>query len=109
MVHPVLEAEQGGGPGVWATASWVSEPALRIWSRRGWERAPVGVVPADRWDPGRYAVVRDLLDRDDVEHVPLRVSCPTHGPAVLDRDRVRREIALATRPRRVRLDAVCVR
>lgn len=106
MVHPALERERGSGPDQWTTASWTTEVGLTNWSSRGWVRAPAGVQPAERWNPGRYALVRDLLDRDDIQHVPLRVHCHRHGPATLDPTKLLGTILGATRRARVRLDAV---
>jgi hypothetical protein len=107
MVHPGLEAEHGRASGAWTTASWTTRDALaHAWSPKGWEEAPPGVMPRS-WYTGRYSVVRDLLDRDDVVHVPLRVSCLRHGPSTVDRDKLLEQVRLATRPRHLRLDAVC--
>jgi hypothetical protein len=106
MVHPVIERERGAAP-PWTTASWTTEGALEtVWSRQGWQAAPPGVLP-DRWDAGRCSMVRDLLDRDDIVHVPLRVGCRRHGAAVVDRNKLLHQIRTATRPRWLPLHTVC--
>jgi hypothetical protein len=64
------------------------------------------VLP-QQWQAGRYSMVRDLVDREDVTHVPLRVSCTTHGAGTVDRERLMEEIRRATRHRHVSLEAVC--
>lgn len=41
------------------------------------------------WQQARSERVRDLLDRDELDHVPLRVKCNRRpGAAILDRSRV---------------------
>lgn len=51
----------------------------QVWSSKGWELAPAGTEPPASWQPRQRCRVRDLLDRDDLDHSPLRCQCPGAG------------------------------
>lgn len=78
--------------------------------RAGFERVwmPKGYVEVDRtewkpsWRPNHRLLVRDLLDRDDLPHVSLRVSCSIHPACVVDPAKILGELQKAApRARRV--------
>ena len=50
-----------------------------VWEGKGWELAPPGTELVRRWQPQWGFMVRDLLDRDDLDHVPLRSKCARGG------------------------------
>lgn len=88
MRHPVT-----GG-----VAETTREAFEKVWQSKGWqEGAPSDLPP--QWRPQNALRVRDLIDRDDLPHVTLRVSCPRHRAAVVDRGRLLAEID-RTRARR---------
>jgi len=63
---------------------------------------------SDRWKPQTEGRVRDLLDREDLEHPPLRAVCRVHGDVMLERDALLREVqkSRSTSARRVLISAV---
>ena len=97
MYHPELEAERGTA---YSSAHWVTRRGFQHQQTKGWRQVPDGVRPVDEWRKPRRTLVRDLLDRDDLEHPPLRAQCHRHGETVLDRGRVFAEARLARKRRR---------
>ncbi len=58
-----------------------------VWRDKGWQEAPRSALSAaQRWRPQRVVRVLDLVDRHDLPHVSLRVSCSRHGRAVVEAD-----------------------
>lgn len=62
-----------------------------VWREKGWRvsRRP----PPRRWRSQHRQIVRDLVDREDLPHVSLRVKCSVHGgPVVVDRQALLHEL-----------------
>jgi hypothetical protein len=103
IVHPDLPGQ----------VTEVAVSALDQHGRSGWVPAPPGTSrPARTYRQPAYAVdVRDLLDVDSSAHPPLRAKCPRHKEVMLDRDRLRGELARGHNARgtyRIPLSAVVV-
>jgi hypothetical protein len=109
MWHPVLNAERSARGMEGTSATWTTRRALdATWRGKGWEEAPQDVRPDPTWRPQTAGRIRDLIDRNDLQHVPLRAHCHQHGAVVLDRELVLAQTAKAARSsaRRVPLNAV---
>lgn len=58
----------------------------KVWQPEGWQEATRAELSAkQRWRPQRALQVRDLVNREDLPHVTLRVTCSRHGAAMVDR------------------------
>ena len=69
-----------------------------VWAAKGWELAHAGTELAEQWQPQWGQMVRDLLDRDDLDHVPLRSKCRRGGELPpMDRVLLLGELARASR------------
>lgn len=75
--------------------------AFEHWRLNGWLEAERSELEPE-WRPNHRLLVRDLLDRDDLPHVSLRVSCSTHRACVVDPAKILGELQKAKpRARRV--------
>lgn len=109
MFHPGLDADYARRGTNFHSASWTTRSVFDShWSAAGWQEAPANVRPVPGWEPAHAAWVRDLLDRTDLEHVPLRAQCPKGQRFRLKPEAVLAEVRAATRDRHRYVSVVSV-